>query len=574
MNEMRNINLRYVEETYGRNGHLSSYKLKYPDDFNFAYDIIDDIATNDPKRVAMVWCDPSGEERFFSFADMKKYSDKTANYLRGLGIGKGDVVLVVLKRHYEFWFVITALHKLGAVIIPATFMLMAHDVEYRVNASRAKAFICTAACGVPDALEAVLDRCPTLQTRIIVRGKREGWESFDQGMPAASEEFARVVTKTTEPMLMFFSSGTSGYPKMVMHNYTYALSHLYTAKHWHNVDPDGLHFTIADTGWGKAVWGKYYGQWTMEAPVLIYDYDRFVPAEILSMLQKYKVTTLCMPPTMYRMLLADGDIKKFDLGALSYCTTAGEALNPDVFQNWKALTGLAIMEGFGQTETTVAVCNTVGMIPKPGSLGKPSLQYPVELVDEDGNPCPRGKTGEIVISLKNRKTEGIMDCYYLNEEKTVEAFRGGYYHSGDLAWMDEGGYYWYVGRNDDIIKSSGYRIGPFEIESVIMTHPAVAECAVTALPDDLRGQIVKATVVLRPGYAKTDDTKTDLQNYVKEKTAPYKYPRVIDFIDELPKTVNGKIRRIEIREEDERKAAQAKIGAELPAGGQSLSGLI
>jgi acetyl-CoA synthetase len=353
---------------------------------------------------------------------------------------------------------------------------------------------------------------------------------------------------------MYFSSGTSGYPKMVLHDHSYALAHLWTAKHWHNVDPEGLHFTIADTGWGKAVWGKYYGQWLMEDAVLTYDYDVFDTDEILELLGKYSVTSLCMPPTMYRMLLDNKEIENYDLSSLKYCTTAGEALNPDVFLAWEKLTGLMIMEGFGQTETTVAICNIVGTKPKPGSLGKPSYQYPVALIDEDGDICPVGKTGEIVIKMGGEKLNGLMNCYYLNEEKTAEAFKDGYYHTGDMAWMDEDGYYWYVGRNDDIIKSSGYRIGPFEIESVLMEHPAVLECAVTGVPDPIRGQLVKATVVLRKEYTPDDEMRFKLQEFVKKQTAPYKYPRVINFVDMLPKTVNGKIRRIDIRTEDLREA--------------------
>ena len=545
----RGINLRYAKERYDENGILRDYDLEYPENFNFAYDVVDEIAENDPFRHAMVWCDPDGNERIFTFADMKKYSDKTANYLLSLGIEKGDIVMVILKRNYEFWYTTLALHKIGALLLPATFMLTAHDVEYRMNAAGVKAVVCTTLCDTPDAIDSVFDGCPTLTTRVIVRGERENWDCFDSGVEAASEDFERIETAVTEPMIMYFSSGTSGYPKMVLHNHTYALAHLFGAKHWHNVEPDGLHFTIADTGWGKAVWGKLYGQWLMEAPIMTYDYDRFDPAEILGLFAKFKITTLCMPPTMYRMLLNYENLGDFDLSSLKYCTTAGEALNPDVFYNWEKLTGIQIMEGYGQTETVLSICNIVGTTPKPGSLGKPSFQYPVALMDEDGAPCPRGKTGEIVIKLGDHPY-GLLDCYYLDDEKTEEAFRGGWYHTGDTAWMDEDGYYWYVGRNDDIIKSSGYRIGPFEIESVMMEHPSVQECAVTGIPDSIRGQIVKATVVLTPGYEPNDELKIEIQNFVKKNTAPYKYPREIVFVDALPKTVNGKIRRSEIRAED------------------------
>jgi len=546
---MRGLHLKYVSESYRSDGTLESYKLQYPDSFNFGYDVVDDIARNDPQRLAMIWCDPTGAEKSFTFADMKRLSDKTANYFRSLGIGKGDFVLVVLKRHYEFWYVATALHKLGAVLVPATFMLKAHDVEYRINSARIKAVVVTTACEAADAVDEAEAKCPTLRTKIIVRGEREGWESFDKGVEAASEDFERVETRVHEPMIMYFSSGTSGYPKMVLHDHSYALAHLFTAKHWHNVDPEGLHFTIADTGWGKAVWGKFYGQWLMECAVLTYDFDKFVAKEILECLQKYRVTTFCVPPTMYRMLLHE-DVASYNLSALKYCTTAGEAMPPDVFKAWKRATGVTIMEGFGQTETTVVICNTRGMTPKPGSLGRPSPQYRVALMDADGDPCPVGVTGEIVIAVKYGKPEGLMDGYYLDEQKTAEAIHDGWYHTGDTAWMDEDGYYWYVGRNDDIIKSSGYRIGPFEVESVLLEHPAIAECAVTGVPDPLRGQLVKATIVLFPDYEPSDALAAEIQNYVKQRTAPYKYPRVISFVSALPKTVNGKVRRVAIREAD------------------------
>ncbi|MDO4749699.1 MAG: AMP-binding protein [Eubacteriales bacterium] len=548
-----NLHQKYVEERYRKDGSLEHYSLTPTDNFNFGYDVVDAIAENEPDRTAMIWCDPTGLEKTFSFSDISRMSNKTANYFRSIGIGKGDFVLVILKRNYEFWYTAVALHKLGAVLVPATFMLKSHDVEYRINAGKIKAVIATTSCDVADAIEEAEPLCPTLTTKVIVRGEREGWECFDRGVEAASEEFERVETNIREPMIMFFSSGTSGYPKMVLHDHGYALAHLFTAKHWHNVNPDGLHFTIADTGWGKAVWGKFYGQWLMEAAILTYDFDKFQPKEILSCLEKYKVTTFCVPPTMYRMLLHE-DVSSYDLSSLEYCTTAGEAMPPEVFKAWKKATGITIMEGFGQTETTVAICNTRGMTPKPGSLGRPSPQYRVTLMDADGDPCPVGVTGEIVICVKYGKPEGLLNCYYLNEEKTKDVLRGGWYHTGDTAWMDEDGYYWYVGRNDDIIKSSGYRIGPFEIESVLMEHPAVAECAVTGVPDELRGQLVKASIVLFPGYEASDDLAREIQSYVKRRTAPYKYPRIVSFVKELPKTVNGKIRRVAIRENDHDKA--------------------
>jgi len=544
---MRNINLRYVDEKYDENGILIDYKLKWPENFNFGYDVVDDIAVNDPNRKAMIWCNPQGEERVYTFADMKRLSDKTANYLMSVGIKKGDKVLVILKRHYQFWYVITALHKIGAIIVPATFMLTKMDLEYRINSASIKAAICTDQNGVPEALDSA-ENIPSLEIKMIVNHPREGWRFFDEEMESASEKLERQDTKATEPMLMYFSSGTSGYPKMVLHDHLYSLGHLLTAKHWHNVDPEGIHFTIADTGWGKAVWGKYYGQWFMEACVFVYDFDKFDPAEIMDIIGKYHITTLCCPPTMFRFFINAG-LEGHDLSSLKYCCIAGEALNPDVFNNWKQATGIMLMEGFGQTETTLTIANIKGMIPKPGSMGKPSPQYVVDIVDENGESCPPGQTGEIVIQSEP-KPPGLLMCYYKNEEKTKAAIHDGWFHTGDVAWKDEDGYYWYVGRNDDVIKSSGYKISPFEIESVLVLHPAVLECAVTGVPDPIRGQVVKATVVLKKGYEPSEELKKELQNFVKKETAPYKYPRALDFVKELPKTVNGKIMRAKIRKDD------------------------
>lgn len=545
---MRNINQRYVEETYDDNKVLTSYKLKYPDSYNFGYDVVDDIAKNDPDRIALVWCNPRNEERIYTFSDMKKLSDKTANYLKSLGIGKGDKVIVILKRHYQFWYTAVALHKLGAIMVPVTFMITAHDAEYRINAASVKAVICTAEGQAAQSVDDVLSKCPSLTIRSMVYGHKEGWDDFDKGVEQADESFEKVETHVKEPLLMYFSSGTSGYPKMVLHNHAYSLAHLFTAKHWHNVNPDGLHLTIADTGWGKAVWGKLYGQWLMEAGVFAFDYDKFDASEILSLIPKYKITTLCCPPTMFRYFIKEG-LEKFDLSTLTYATTAGEALNPDVFETWYKVTGLKLMEGFGQTETTLTVCNIVNMIPKPGSIGKPSLQYEVDLLDPEGNICPTGVTGEICIKT-NPYPDGLMDCYYRNREMTDCAIFNGYYHTGDTAWKDEDGYFWYVGRNDDIIKSSGYRIGPFEIESVLNSHPKVLESAVTGVPDEIRGQVVKATIVLAKDQNPSDELVKELQDYVKHETAPYKYPRIIEFVDQLPKTINGKIRRAAIRQQD------------------------
>jgi len=585
---MRNINLRYVEETYDKNDMLKTFAVHYPEDFNFGYDVVDDIAVNDPDRRAMVWCNPEGEEHTFTFADMKTWSDKTANFLRTQGLGKGDYVMVILRRHYQFWFVATALAKLGCVMVPATFMLKEHDLEYRLNGASIKAIIATSVGDIAQIVDNTVPECPTVEKLFLVNGagggltptdengdfvlaggelvgpalsgpdgicaapiERAGWIDFNTGVRAASADLDRVPTLAANPMLMYFSSGTSGNPKMVLHNSSYAIAHLVTAKHWHNVRPDGIHFTIADTGWGKAVWGKYYGQWLMEACVFTYDFDRFHAGEILGLIDKYQITTLCCPPTMYRLMMQE-DFEKYSLASLEYSTTAGEALNPDLFEFWKKQTGLTIYEGFGQTETPLTVANLTNSMPRPGSMGRPNPLYEVEIKRGDGTRCDPGETGEICIKMDPRPA-GIMMEYYRNPQKTAEAIYDGWYHTGDTAWVDEDGFFWYVGRNDDVIKSSGYRIGPFEIESVLLEHDAVRECAVTGVPDPVRGKAVKATIVLAEGYAPSDALTTELQRWVKRKTAPYKYPRIISYVDALPRTVNGKIRRVVIREDDEQK---------------------
>ena len=581
---MRNINLRYVDETYAPDGQLETFSVHYPDNFNFGYDVVDDIAVNDPDRRAMIWCNPEGEEHIFTFADMKRWSDKTANFLVDQGIKRGDYVLVVLRRHYQFWFVATALAKIGAVMVPATFMLKEHDLEYRLNGASISSIICTSVGEISQIADNVIDECPTVTSRILVNGagggttkcddegnliavagtvgaalsgeegicaasiEREGWVDFNSGVRAASDVFERRATVAAEPMLMYFSSGTSGNPKMVLHNSGYAVAHLITAKHWHNVQPDGVHFTIADTGWGKAVWGKYYGQWLMEACVLTYDFDRFNAGEILSLISKYQVTTLCCPPTMYRLMMSE-NFDAYDLSSLQYSTTAGEALNPDLFNFWKEHTGLTIFEGFGQTETPLTIANLKHSTPRSGSMGKPVPLYDVEIQRDDGSRCNTGETGEICIRMEPRPA-GIMMEYYRDPEKTANAIYDGWYHTGDTAWVDEDGYFWYVGRNDDVIKSSGYRIGPFEIESELLEHEAVRECAVTGVPDPVRGFAVKATVVLADGFTGSDELTRELQAWVKHRTAPYKYPRIVEYVDALPKTVDGKIRRVAIRQKD------------------------
>lgn len=581
---MRNINLRYVDETYAPDGQLETFSVHYPDNFNFGYDIVDDIAMNDPDRRAMIWCNPEGEEHIFTFADMKRWSDKTANFLVDQGIKRGDYVLVVLRRHYQFWFVATALAKIGAVMVPATFMLKEHDLEYRLNGASISSIICTSVGEISQIADNVIDECPSVTSRILVNGagggttkyddegnliavagtvgaalsgeegicaasiERKGWADFNSGVRAASEVFERRDTVAADSMLMYFSSGTSGNPKMVLHNSGYAVAHLITAKHWHNVQPDGVHFTIADTGWGKAVWGKYYGQWLMEACVLTYDFDRFNASEILSLISKYQVTTLCCPPTMYRLMMSE-NFDAYDLSSLQYSTTAGEALNPDLFNFWKEHTGLTIYEGFGQTETPLTIANLKHSTPRSGSMGKPVPLYDVEIQRDDGSRCKTGETGEICIRMEPRPA-GIMMEYYRDPEKTANAIYDGWYHTGDTAWVDEDGYFWYVGRNDDVIKSSGYRIGPFEIESELLEHEAVRECAVTGVPDPVRGFAVKATVVLADGFKGSEELTRELQAWVKHRTAPYKYPRIVEYVDALPKTVNGKIRRVAIRQKD------------------------
>lgn len=548
---MQGIHRKYVNETYDGNGMLKTFSLNVPDDFNFGYDVVDEMAKLEPNKTAMVWCDESGAEKVFTFGDIKKYSDKTANFFKSRGIGKGDMVMLILKRHYEFWFSIVALHKLGAVAIPATHLLTTKDLVYRFNAAGVKAVVCTLMGEVADYVDEAQAQCPSLTVKIAAKGKKEGWYSFTENMEAASENFERPrgfqKQKVNDSMLIYFSSGTSGLPKMACHNFAYPLGHIVTAKHWHNVDPEGLHLTVADTGWGKAVWGKLYGQWLMEAAVFVYDFDKFAPGDLLGKIQKYKITTFCAPPTIYRFFIKEG-MEGYDLSSLKYATTAGEALNPEVFNKFHQYTGLKLMEGFGQTETTLTVFNWIGMEPKPGSMGKPSPQYEVSIVDENCQPVPTGEVGEIVISTKHGKPAGLFSGYHNDKLRTDAVWHDGYYHTGDTAWQDEDGYLWYVGRTDDVIKSSGYRISPFEIESVLIEHPAVLECAVTGAPDPVRGQVVKATIVLTRNYTPSDELAGEIKNFVKHATAPYKYPRLIEFVAELPKTINGKIRRVEIRE--------------------------
>lgn len=535
---------RFVDTVEDETGKLKSIKFKNTETFNFGFDCVDAIADKYPEKLAMLHIDKHKVERRFTFKDIKRASNQTANYLRSLGVKRGDKVMLVLKRHYQFWFAMVALHKLGAVAIPATNQLKEHDFEYRYNSAGVSAILCTADGDVAEIAERAAANCPSVKTKILVGGSREGWHDFNNEYPLFTGKFERPedCSAGSDMALMFFTSGTTGNPKMAAHAHTYALGHFVTAKYWHCCERDGLHLTISDTGWGKSLWGKLYGQWLCEGAVFVYDFDRFDAADILPMFAKYNITTFCAPPTMLRMMIKE-DLSIYDLSSIHHMTTAGEALNPEVAKQFKQATGLEIMEGFGQTETTLVIGNLFGDVPKYGSMGKASPQYDLDIVDADGNSVPNGEVGEIVIKTSDEVPVGLYKEYYLDEKLTTEAWHDGYYHTGDTAWRDEDGYFWYVSRVDDVIKSSGYRIGPFEIESVIMELPYVLECGVSAVPDEVRGQIVKASIVLTKGTVASDELKKEIQNYVKSHTAPYKYPRVIVFRDELPKTVSGKIQR-------------------------------
>ena len=538
------VSEKFINTTEDENGRVKTIDFENEKEFNFAFDVVDAIAKKSPDKLAMLHIDKNKVERRFTFNDMKRASAQCANYFKALGIKKGDRVMLVLKRHYQFWFAVLGLHKLGAIVIPATHQLQVHDLEYRFQAAGVSAIVCTADDGIAAHVDEAQKTCPTLTTKILVGDKREGWNNFDEEFPLYSAHYYR--TKETpcgdDLMLMFFTSGTTGYPKIAAHSYTYPLGHYITAKYWHGVSEHGLHFTISDTGWGKALWGKLYGQWLCEGAIFTYDFDRFDAADILPMFAKYQITTFCAPPTMLRMMVKQ-DISKYDLSSIKHMTTAGEALNPEVYRQFENATGLQIMEGFGQTELTLTIANLLGGKHKVGSMGIPVPLYDVSLMDADGNPVPDGEVGEIVVNLQNGVPCGLFKGYYRNEEKTNEVMYDGYYHTGDTAWRDEDGFYWYVGRVDDVIKSSGYRIGPFEIESVIMELPYVLECGVCAAPDEVRGQVVKAVIVLTKGTEPSEELKKEIQKYVKEHTAPYKYPRIVEFRTELPKTISGKIQR-------------------------------
>ncbi|UTB31432.1 MAG: AMP-binding protein [Methanobacterium sp. ERen5] len=532
-----------------------NFRINIPEEFNFSYDVVDKYAEMDPEKIAMVWCNDNDEERTFTFKDLKIYSDKAANLFRESGLVKGDTVMLTLKSRYEFWFCLLGLNKIGAIPIPATHMLKSKDIVYRIESADIKMVVCIAEEGVPECVDEAEKRLKSNKIiKAVVGGNKEGWIDFKSELESQSSKFTRPTgdeaTNLDDASVVYFSSGTTGLPKMIMHDFAYPLGHIITAKYWQNVIDGGLHYTVADTGWAKCLWGKIYGQWIAGSAVFVYDYDRFDAAEMLEKASKHGVTTFCAPPTIYRFLIKE-DLSKYDFSTLKYAVTAGEPLNPEVYNKFYEFTGLRLMEGFGQTETVISIGNFTWTEPRPGSMGKPSPGYSIHLMDKKGKIVDVGEEGEIVIGTKDGKPPGLFSGYYKDEKTTKKAWHDDYYHTGDTAWQDEDGYLWFVGRNDDIIKSSGYRIGPFEVESAVISHPSVLECAITGVPDPVRGQVVKATIVLAKGYEPSEQLKKEIQNHVKAVTAPYKYPRVVEFVEELPKTISGKIRRIEIREKDE-----------------------
>ena len=538
----------------------NNYTVNEPDDFNFGWDIVDGWAKEDVNKRALVWCDDHGGEKVLTFSDISRLSNKTVHFLKSLGIKKGDRVMLILRRRWEYWICATALHKLGAVLIPANLQLTKKDIVYRANSAEIKAVICVNDTYVLNQVDASLAEAASIKHRIIVAGDREGWLNFGESIAAFSEELARPTgeeaTKATDTMLIYFTSGTTSMPKLVAHNFKYPLGQIVTAKYWQHVEENMLHMSVSDSGWAKFGWGKIYGQWICGATIFAYDMDKFTGAGLLAVLEKYKVTTFCAPPTMYRFMLQE-DVSKYDLSSIHHCATAGEPLNPEVVKKWKEFTGHMIYEGFGQTETTVVLANFGWDAVKPGSTGKPSPIYNITLMDAEGREVEDGEEGYIVVNgIDEHMPVGLFTSYFGDAERTQRELGGKYYSLGDMAWRDSDGYYWFVGRGDDIIKCSGYRIGPFEVESALIEHPAVVECAITAAPDPVRGQVVKATIVLAKGYEASDALVKELQNHVKKVTAPYKYPRIVEFVDELPKTIGGKIKRAQIRREDHEKAPQ------------------
>ncbi len=544
----------------------SNLEILIPDNFNFGYDVVDEFARTTPDKRAMVWCDDKGNFLEFSFGEVSEISNKIASFLTSIGVKKGDPVMMILKRRWEFWVTLVALHKIGAIAIPATHLLTTKDIVYRINRADIKMIIACDDERVLDAVDEAQKDCPTLEHKAVIRMSRQGWYSFGDEMKKASADFVRptgdAATQNGDKMLLYFTSGTTGMPKMVLHDFAYPLGHILTAKFWQNVQDDGLHLTLADTGWAKSAWGKIYGQWTAGSAIFVYDYEgKFDPAALLQMMQQHKVTTFCGPTTVYRFM-AQEDLTKYDLSNIKYCVTAGEPLYPEVYQGFLKTTGLRIMEGFGQTESVVMIANYPWMEPRPGSMGKPAPCYDIDIINDEGNSCEVGEEGEIVIRTDGAKIPGLFRGYYRDDELTGKMWHDGLYHTGDVAWRDEDGYFWYVGRNDDMIKSSGYRIGPFEVESALIEHPAVLECAITGVPDELRGQVVKATVVLSSGYSPSEELVEELQNHVKSVTAPYKYPRIVEFVESLPRTISGKVRRVEIRTKDKHKDYKPDLTAD------------
>lgn len=530
-----------------------NFELKYNEDYNFGFDVVDKYAEIDPEKVALIWVNEEGEEHIFTFEDMKKYSNKVANLFKRLGINKGDKVMLTLKNRYEFWFCMVALHKIGAIVIPATHMLKLHDIDFRLKKANVKLVVSVEEDDLISDYNTAAEELGIDLKKLVIERDIDGWINFNKAIEEESDVFERPTgedaTKADEPFLIYFTSGTSGLPKMVAHKHTYSLGHIPTAKYWHNVKEDGIHHTSADTGWGKAVWGNLYGQWIAGTTVFIYDYERFNGIKLLEKIIEYKVNTFCAPPTIYRFLIKE-NIEGYDFSNLSYVTTAGEPLPPEVSKKFKEISGLTIKEGFGQTESTLMIGTFIWLDAKLGSIGKPSPLFNVELLDNDGEIVDIGDEGEISINVSEGVKPGLFKEYYKDPEKQAASWYDGHYHCGDTAWMDEEGYYHFIGRNDDIIKSSGYRIGPYEVESAVLSHDAVSNCAITGYPDPIRGQIVKATIILQPGYEESEELIKDIQNHVKKTTAPYKYPRLIEFVDEIPETISGKIRRVEIREKD------------------------
>ena len=549
---------RFVKQTTfsSQEDFMKNFKIIVPENFNFGYDVVDEWAKTDPDKKALCWINDKGEHIDFTFADIKRESDKTASYFSSLGIGHGDMVMLILKRRFEFWFSIIALHKLGAICIPATHLLTEKDIIYRCNAADIKMIVAVGDDIVIDHINRSIEKSPTLQHIVSIGPKvPEGWEDFHKGIEDAAP-FVKPEHPNTnsDTSLLYFTSGTTGNPKMVIHDFTYPLGHIITGAYWHNLTPDSLHFTLADTGWGKAVWGKLYGQWIVGATVFVYDFEKFAADDVLKMISKYKITSFCAPPTVFRFFIRE-DLTKYDISSLKYCTIAGEALNPKVYEEFYRLTGIKLMEGFGQTETTLTIATYHWVTPKPGSMGIRNPQYDIDLLTSDGRRAEDGEQGQIVIHTDNGKPLGLFKGYYRDPELTKEAYHDNVYYTGDVAWRDEDGYFWFVGRADDVIKSSGYRIGPFEVESALMTHPAVVECAITGVPDEVRGQVVKATIVLSKEYKDKagEALVKEIQDHVKRVTAPYKYPRIVEFTDELPKTISGKIKRVDIRKADDSK---------------------